>query len=809
MPIPAEKPVELLAPAGGPDALRAAVAAGADAVYLGVEALNARRGAENFTLAGLSDTCRFAHLRGVKVYLTVNVMLLPHELREALELVDEAWAAGVDAVIVQDLGLLGMLRRELPHVRVHSSTQLNAHNRATIEALRDAGAKRVTLAREVSVDEIASFAEKIGGVELESFVHGALCMCYSGQCLLSSLIGGRSANRGTCAQPCRLPYELVNDWGVVAGLPGAYLLSPKDLAGIDLLPQLAAAGASALKIEGRMKSPEYVAIVVGVYRKALDRALAEAEAYDVRDGERSALAEAFSRGFSAAYLAGERGNDMMSYQRPNNRGVLVGRVADSEPGSATVAFEVPVESGDTMEFWTGAGRFAQPLGALTYDGAARSSAPAGTKARIAVERMVRQGDRVFRVRSASLEAAARRTFAEPQGAEVPLDFHVRVVVGEPLAVEVADALGRTGSATGVTVETARTRAVSADDIAEHIGRLGGTPYTIGAWRLDLSAGAGVGFSALHNVRREALADYESVLLTPWAGRRRALAADAGHGPAPDRAPARARARVREIALVAAAESPEVAAACLQAGAERVHVPTYALGGKQALDPRIAPLSPRICHDREFTASLRHARAGAAFVAGTLGALTRASAAGAEVEAHWSLNAANPESVAFLAERGARMVWLSPELTAEQISLVASASPVPVGIAVAGRQEVMVTEHCILMSEGECDRACGKCRRRTGVRRLKDRKDYEFPVLTDVTGRSHLFNAVSLDLSGSLGEVIEAGVSAVRVDVCDLDARAAAALVSRVKRALDSALVGLPLGEKEPGTTTGHFYRGIS
>jgi putative protease len=803
--------VELLAPAGGPDALRAAVAAGADAAYLGVEALNARRGAENFTLTGLADVCRFAHLRGVRIYLTANVMLLPDELREALELVDAAWAAGVDAVIVQDLGLLGMLRRELPHVRVHSSTQVNAHNRATIEVLRDAGASRVTLAREVSIEEISSFAERIRGVEIESFVHGALCMCYSGQCLLSSLIGGRSANRGTCAQPCRLPYELVNDRGPLKDAPGAYLLSPKDLAGIDMLPQLAASGVSALKIEGRMKSAEYVAVVVGVYRKALDRALADADSYAVRDGEHGALAEAFSRGFSAAYLAGERGNDMMSYQRPNNRGVLIGRVSESEAGFATVAFEAPVESGDTVEFWTGAGRFAQPLGGLAYGGSTRSAAPAGTKARIAVERQVRPGDRVFRVRSASLDAAARRTFASLEGDEVPLDFHVRVVVGEPLRVEVADALGRAGSASGSVVEAARTRAVSADDVAEHVGRLGGTPYTIGAWRLDLSPDAGVGFSALHNARREAIAAYESVLLEPWAERHSALAPDAAADrvPAPTHARTRARSRVREVALVAAAESPEVAAACLNAGADRVHVPTYALSAKTLTDARMVPLSPRVCHDREFASSLRLARTGSGFVAGTLGALARASAAGAEVETHWSLNAANSEAIAFLAGNGARFVWLSPELTAEQISRVVSESVVPVGIAVAGRQEVMVTEHCILMSEGECDRACGRCRRRTAVRRLRDRKGYEFPVLTDVTGRSHLFNAVSLDLTGSIGEVIASGVSAVRVDVGDLDAKAASALVSRVKRALDSALVGVPMGEKEPGTTTGHFYRGVS
>jgi U32 family peptidase len=253
---------ELLAPAGGIEALRAAVANRANAVYLGVDRLNARRGAENFTLEGLGDMCRYAHLRGARVYLTVNVVVLPSEIAGALDLVDEAWAVGVDAVIVQDLGLLGVIRRLLPHVRIHSSTQLNAHNTPTVRTLESLGVSRVTLAREVSVEEIGGFVSA-GSIEIESFVHGALCVCYSGQCLMSSLIGRRSANRGQCAQPCRLTYELVDESRTVLATPGAHLLSPKDLAGIAVLPRLVEAGVAALKIEGRMKNPEYVGLPGG------------------------------------------------------------------------------------------------------------------------------------------------------------------------------------------------------------------------------------------------------------------------------------------------------------------------------------------------------------------------------------------------------------------------------------------------------------------------------------------------------------------------------------------------------------------
>ena len=366
--------VELLAPAGGPDALVAAVNNGADAVYLGLGALNARRSAANFDLDSLAEATRFAHLRGARVYLTANVVVLPLELSGALRMIADAWAAGVDAVIVQDLGLMRVLREALPEVRMHASTQIDAMNPDTVLALAGAGASRVTLARELPLDAIAACAAT--GVEVESFVHGAICYSYSGQCLMSSMIGRRSANRGMCAQPCRLTYELLNAEGAVVATPGRYLLSPKDLAGIAHLPALIASGVRALKIEGRMKSPEYVAVVTGVYRAALDRAIARPEDYAVTASEWQMLEEAFSRGFTDGYLTDVRGDALMSYSRPNNRGVLVGRIASASPGRATIELERAIDPADTLEVWTRSGRFAQPAGTLTVDGVAANAAPA-------------------------------------------------------------------------------------------------------------------------------------------------------------------------------------------------------------------------------------------------------------------------------------------------------------------------------------------------------------------------------------------------------------------------------------------------
>lgn len=790
---------ELLAPAGGPEALRAAVAGGADAVYLGLDRLNARGGAVNFTLETLRDACRFAHLHGVGVYLTANVVILPDEMSEALELVDAAWAAGVDAVIVQDAGLLRCIRDVLPHVRIHASTQMNAYSRDTVAALADRGCSRVTLARESSLDGIAELvaAGATSGVEIESFVHGAICVSYSGQCLFSSMIGGRSANRGQCAQPCRLTYDLVDEAGEPLAHVGAHLLSPKDLAGVTVLPALIQTGVSALKIEGRAKSPEYVAIVTRVYRDCLNRALADPDGFSVTDSETAVLAEAFSRGSTTAYLTGERGNAMMSYRRPNNRGVPVGRIVSVEQGVATIDLDAALEGADTIEIWTRRGRFAQPAEMLTVDGDDAASAPAGRQVRIRLRDTASTGDRVFRVRNAALLAAARRTFEnEGESAPIPVAFEVRVVTGEPAQVLVRDLHGRLGRATGGVVEPARTRAVTAEEVIEHVGRLGGSGFASDSYDVALSPGAGLGFSELHRLRREALDGLSNEILAPWEGR-------AHTNPRVPAVPASASAP-RAIELVAVVSDEITARACLEAGADLVHVPT-GMGLTEPVD-RIVPLLPRA--DRRAGELAFDA---GRVVVGTLGQLHRLSARDRFVETHWSLNVTNPHAVAEFADMGASLVWLSPEMNGEQIARIATRSGVPVGVAIFGRQELMITEHCVLMAQGECDRACITCDRRRSVCWLKDRKGYRFPVRTDESGRTHVYNSVPLDLLDVVDEVLDKGVSALRLDLETFTSSEAVSAVKRARRALDMG-GGAKSEHRDHGRsarTTGHFYRGIS
>ena len=343
--------IELLAPAGNFESMKAAVANGADAVYLGGELFNARQGADNFTKDLLETALCYAAERGVRVYITLNTLTKDSEVDEALQFAGFVYEKGADAVIVQDIGLAGLLHHHLPELKLHASTQMTITNSMGIRQCEEMGISRVVLARELTLGEIEDLC-RYSGIEIEVFVHGALCISYSGQCLMSSFIGSRSGNRGRCAQPCRLPWSIRLKDG--SWSEESYLLSPKDLMGLAQLPDLKNAGVTSLKIEGRMKSPEYVAVVTGVYRKYLDRLKAYGdEEYRIDDNDLEKLAQIFNRGgFSTGYLKGIKSCRTLVYPvHPKNRGVRIGTVIDSKRDAVRVKLEKPLNMGDGIEVW--------------------------------------------------------------------------------------------------------------------------------------------------------------------------------------------------------------------------------------------------------------------------------------------------------------------------------------------------------------------------------------------------------------------------------------------------------------------------
>lgn len=851
--------VELLAPAGSMAALHAAVQAGADAVYLGLESFNARRSADNFTIASLGEACTYAHQRGVSVYVTMNTVILPGEMDEALECVRQAYRAGADGFIVQDIGLASELSRTLPEASLHLSTQMNTHSLAGVRAAARLGAKRITLARELSLPEVellaAAAAEE--GIQVEVFAHGALCVCYSGQCFMSSLIGGRSANRGMCAQACRLPYQLRNA-AVQKDLPspGDHLLSPQDLCTVDLLDELVATGVSSLKIEGRMKSPEYVAAVTAVYRQALDEALAKCDASSapVPAGASGAdahtrLTEAFSRGFTTAYLEGQRGNDIMSYQRPNNRGLFLGRVDEVKNGKALLRSSQPLAEGDVLEFWTRKGNGCVTLGAVSVDGKGRVAVPLDGKTRT-----VRAGDRVFRVRSA--EAAFEDNPLDPR---IPVRGVATLRIGEPLCIsftpcavdevalwlqanpealsadEAACALAIArrltarfpegvpcGTAEGDVVEPARTKAVTAADVRAHVDRLGTSAFRLLDLDIVLDEGVGIGFSRLHGVRAAALDALAETLAGAESNRR--LPRVTEREPLPAAHPAGCRVAVTVT-------NPACARAAKRAGAHLIYVPALNYrrgeaviagqlnsGAEQAGYPKgCIPIMPAVDHDpvgaaREAVMGgdvWKYAATGKPLMAESLAALQHADELGALPDVGPHLPVTNKLALDCAARFGAQRVWLSPELTLRQIEEVAKDAPLELGVLLIGAQELMVTEHCMLMSQGPCNEDCSVCPRRKSPHYLKDRKGFEFPVVTDALGRSHLYNSVELDVAPALPDLMAAGISAFMVDATLMNAEETAHAVGRAIRALHVAQNDGNSIAKMPNTTSGHLYRGVS
>lgn len=823
MAAPCPKNVELLAPAGNMECLHAAVKAGADAVYLGAGHFNARRGADNFSLENLAEACDYAHLRGVKIYLTLNTVVLPSELPDALELARQAYRCGVDAFIVQDIGISIELSRIMPDAEVHVSTQMNIHDEDGLRAAAALGATRVTLARELSLAEIArlhELAEELG-VELESFAHGALCICYSGQCFMSSLVGGRSANRGRCAQACRLPYELHNRaLRKTLDAPGEHLLSPKDLCTANLIPELLHAGVASLKIEGRMKSPEYVQAVVGVYRAVIDRveaaidrdgidSVVASDAPELRasEEEMNVLSEAFSRGFTTAYLKGKRGNEIMSYGRPNNRGVFVGRVAKVREGLVFIDPETELHVGDLIEFWTNRGHFVHTIGEFKTDRAGRVFFP--------VERAVGKGDRVFRVRNA--EAAFVDDDKLPS---VAVRARAELRIGQPALLTFTVAAGDASvTVEGPEVEAARTKAITEEEVREHIDRMGTTPFYLSSLEIDLDEGVGMGFSMLHKLRARAAEELQEAILAHYHARKL------------ERTPSRAFAPVVRkgwCKVAALATNPACARAAKRAGADLIYVPAanYRRGeaviagqlsdtAEQAGYPKqCIPVLPTVSQmfdeeKRNGFDTWKRVKADKPVMVENLGQLLHATEMGAAPEVGPHIPVTNKLDLQAMADLGAQRVWLSPELSLVQIEELGDMAPMPLGLTIMGQTELMVTEHCLLMSQGPCNQKCAECARRKSPHYLKDRKGYEMPVITDCTGRSHLYNAVQMDVAHLMPEIIGAGVSTVLVDTTLMNVKETTEKVARAVRARDIAQKDGNKVAKAEGATSGHLFRGVS
>ncbi|WP_308615440.1 U32 family peptidase [uncultured Enorma sp.] len=815
---------ELLAPAGGPAPFAAALAAGADAIYMGMGAFNARRKAENFTDEAFEAACRTAHLAGARVYVTINIVIKDREMTGALELVRRCARLGADAFIIQDWGLFAEVRRLMPGIETHISTQANIHDARGVAWCKAMGADRVTLSRELSINEIAAIHEACPSIDLEVFAHGSICFSYSGICLLSSFCqAGRSANRGMCAQPCRLPYELLDENGRVISAPGrGRPLCPRDTCTTDLLPRLVDAGAAALKLEGRMKAADYVYAVTDVYRRELDDVLAGREPKrDERAVRARQLKRCFNRDFTHAYQDGRSDDDMMSYERSNNRGEIVGRVADfraHEPltkgermraqikgpaGVASLALDAPVGTGDLLELRDDA----DPDTFLTT--LARRDAAAGEILDVDVPRPVVTGWRVRVIRSQEAidraDAVLKRTVPRKRA----VDVRVRARLGEPFSVELfcCDDPALRGRAEGFTIEAARTRAVTCDDLIEHVGRMGSTPFEMRSCEVELDEGCGMGFSAVHAIRAEACAALEAAVLAPYDKRTRALT-DVRLTSLSPAAPATHRTTDPEMCAIAV--TLDAARAAREAGASRIYMAVDDLTAEDmspesAAREHITPVLDEVSRECDHARLDPWISAGAPVAVGTISELSLASERGAATELRSCIPAHNAACLAFLANAGAHAAWLSPELSLTEIERLAPQSPITLGITVFGKPRVMTSEHCILQVADACIHDCERCSLRRRKLVLHNIDDKLLPVRTDLHGRSHLYDAYALDYTPQLPQLLAAGITRFMVDGTLLESEELAAQVARAHRALDAALAGKRPAPRQKGTSSGCLF----
>lgn len=811
---------ELLAPAGGPEPFYAALAAGADAIYCGMGSFNARRKADNFTDESFEAACRAAHLAGSRVYVTVNIVIKDEEMSEALSLVDRCWRLGADAFIIQDWGLFFEIRRLMPEVETHISTQANIHDARGTAWCKEAGADRVTLSRELSIDEIAAIHNAVD-IELEVFSHGAICFCYSGICLLSSFTSrGRSANRGMCAQPCRLPYELIDETGRSWSKPGRErALCPRDTCTADILPRLLDAGAHALKLEGRMKAPDYVHSIVSAYRAQLDDILADREISDETAQARyRQLKRCFNRDFTSEYQEGRSGDEMMSYERSNNRGQIVGEVLGSKPLGNTkglkpddkrrraawtkLRLSEPVGKGDLLELRHD-DEFDQFLTAI-----APEDAQAGDSIECRTARPMPAGALVRLIRSQAALDAAEAALKRPVARKRAVDVRVVAHLGQPFTVELTciDDPALSGRAEGFTVESAKTRAVSAEDLVEHVGRMGPSPFEAVSFDIQLDEGCGMGFSAVHKVRAAACEALERAILAPYAERVNDLMVQCDPV-----CPADLNDLGEVCALVT---SLNAAAAARKAGAARVYM---------TVDDLLAEgLSPASCSAEgvipvldEVSRELDHERLdpwltpGAPAAVGTISELALGAEIGSVVELRSCIPVHNVPCMRELAARGAHAAWLSPELTLAEIERIApQRGEMTLGLMVLGVPRVMTSEHCILQVAGACIHDCANCRLRARDFKLKNIDGRMLPVRTGLNGRSHLYDGVQLDATPQIPQLLRAGVTRFLVDGTLMNIDMLSRSVARTNRALEAARSGRTPDKRLPGTSSGCLFQGV-
>ncbi len=821
---------ELLAPAGNFTALKAAIASGADAIYMGGKLFNARAFADNFSDEELQEAVEYAHFHQVKIYITLNTLLANEEMIAALSYVENLYQLGVDGVIVQDFGLLTCIRRYFPALPVLASTQMTICNPPGLSLLSNMGIKRVILPRETSLSELPSFLAA-GDASVEIFMHGALCVCFSGQCLMSSMIGGRSGNRGRCAQPCRMEYTLYdeNDKLLSTMEDGSYLLSPRDLCGYPILDKIVRSGVNSLKLEGRMKRSEYVSIVTDIYRRALDHIAKGQDFYNQQDEKD--LRQIFNRGFTTGYLQKDPGLDLMSQKRPNNRGVLLGRVEKVFPQKKRMLIRLQerLALGDGLTVWvTKGGRDGFTVKEIMQENQYLENAQAGETVMINMDGSAHTGDRVFKTYDAVLMAKAQ-TLSE-QNKEKKIDFSVYARINQPLRIEAkVDGIEKQVVVSNYFVEKAQKSFTAMETIKEKLNRLGGSGFIIGEIDINADADVLLPASVLNEMRRKLVEQCKQAILAPYQypvlPKQKFNFKQDGN----KKKESLLQLSIQTANWQTAKQVAELADILYIDGEQFAREEKWTDDNLKALveqySCQVVGALPRIWQTTEEKGlrkklQLWHDIPLSGILCGNLGSVELAKQEDwlGRIYGDFGLNVFNDASIYALADCGCKSVALSLELTLEQMRKMNGM--IQKEVLVHGAAPLMVSRHCIAGSvlggkseHQSCVKPCQKNRYY-----LKDRKGVDFPFLLDNHCRMHIFNSREHCLISDLKQIKNAGITTVRLDLrlhSDWEAARIAAYyreaIDAVNREINIDLTAFT--EKlqkcsKNGFTKGHFYRGV-
>lgn len=799
--------VELLAPVGSFEALKAAVQNGANAVYLGGKDFGARASANNFDRDELKEAVKYAHIRGVQVFVTTNTLRKENEIEDFLEYAKFLYDIDVDAIILQDIGMARLIKRELPDFELHASTQMVAHSLEDVKYLESVGFDRVVLAREVTVEEIKYICDNCKA-DIEVFVHGALCVCYSGQCLMSSMIGNRSGNRGRCAQPCRQRYELIDVYtGEVVNSNGDYLLSPRDLNAIEEIDKVIDAGVHSLKIEGRMKRPEYVATVIDGYRKTIDEYLATNK-LNVSDETINDLYTIFNRKFTKGLLLGDVGKDMMNSQLPNNQGLYVGTVVDYNKK----AKRLKIKLANTLKKGDGINLGGGTIGRIIKNGNIETIGYKGETIELDFVGEARKGQIVFKTSDSELMDRVQATFTQDKEfVKNIIDAKITIKLGQKPILTLIDRNKNQATIEGdKIVEEAMKVALSKEKVETQLRKLGNTPYELDLLEIELDDNVSLPISLLNQMRRDCieLLDKERVSIKNRKYKNKIVK----YKPVLYN-----RNKQQEISVKV--KNLEQLESALECGVDRIYYEDTntidkAMSLAMKYNKKVIYSAPRIIRNKEYNHLAKANNAGVESVqVGNYGSIDYFKDKKLNID--YYLNAFNSETINYYKEIGADTLCISQELNINEIKETIKYTDINIESVVYGYTPLMITEYCpmgVIVRDCKKDKRVAKCKE--SIYALRNSKGDEFRVSQDIFCRSTIYNSNVTCMLDNLYELHEIGINVLRLDFTLEDKETVKEVIEAYQEVLSN---DYKLGTKatklynkldEKGTTAGHYYKGV-